>query len=516
MKNLPIGIQTFEEIINNNYLYIDKTKQIEKLINSGKYFFLSRPRRFGKSLLLSTLKEVFSGNKELFKGLFIYDKIKWEIYPVIHLDVTSFQYNDTLEIFNDSIIEKLNRTAQLYNHKLSYTKSVKSCFEELIKKLSEQNKVVILIDEYDKPIVDFITNKEKATINRNLLRDFYSVIKANDQYVKFAFLTGVSKFSKVSLFSGLNNLKDITMNSEFSTICGYTQEEFEYYFADRFEETAKILGYSIEQLKAEVKLWYNGYSWDGINKVYNPYSILNFFQDKKFGNYWFTTGTPTFLVEKFIADKITVTDLTAESFGEHFFEKFDVDSLDYRLLLFQTGYLTVKEYDKEFNLYNLDFPNKEVRDSLLLYLSTVYLEKDINNMDVLISKVNGYLKRKDYEMFFNSLKSIISSIPYTIKREDEAYYHSVFYIIMLLMGAKIDIEKLTSKGRIDGVVENKDIIYIIEIKHIKEKSNIKNLLNTALAQIKEKEYFAPYLAKGKEIMFIALAVNDNVLEYKIE
>ncbi len=513
MKNLPIGIQTFEEIINNNYLYIDKTKQIEKLINSGKYFFLSRPRRFGKSLLLSTLKEVFSGNKELFKGLFIYDKIKWEIYPVIHLDVTSFQYNDTLEIFNDSIIEKLNRTAQLYNHKLSYTKSVKSCFEELIKKLSEQNKVVILIDEYDKPIVDFITNKEKATINRNLLRDFYSVIKANDQYVKFAFLTGVSKFSKVSLFSGLNNLKDITMNSEFSTICGYTQEEFEYYFADRFEETAKILGYSIEQLKAEVKLWYNGYSWDGINKVYNPYSILNFFQDKKFGNYWFTTGTPTFLVEKFIANKITVTDVSNSKVSDFFFEKFDVDNIDYKLLLFQTGYLTIKENYRD--IYILDYPNNEVKNSYLVYLASIYLPKEADQLKVYISEINYYLENKQYEDFFGSLKSIISSIPYTIKREDEAYYHSVFYIIMLLMGAKIDIEKLTSKGRIDGVIEYEDIIYIIEIKHIKEKSNINNLLNTALTQIKEKEYFAPYLAKGKEIKFIALAVNDNNLEYKI-
>ncbi len=490
-----------------------KTKQIEKLINSGKYFFLSRPRRFGKSLLLSTLKEVFSGNKELFKGLFIYDKIKWEIYPVIHLDVTSFQYNDTLEIFNDSIIEKLNRTAQLYNHKLSYTKSVKSCFEELIKKLSEQNKVVILIDEYDKPIVDFITNKEKATINRNLLRDFYSVIKANDQYVKFAFLTGVSKFSKVSLFSGLNNLKDITMNSEFSTICGYTQEEFEYYFADRFEETAKILGYSIEQLKAEVKLWYNGYSWDGINKVYNPYSILNFFQDKKFGNYWFTTGTPTFLVEKFIANKITVTDVSNSKVSDFFFEKFDVDNIDYKLLLFQTGYLTIKENYRD--IYILDYPNNEVKNSYLVYLASIYLPKEADQLKVYISEINYYLENKQYEDFFGSLKSIISSIPYTIKREDEAYYHSVFYIIMLLMGAKIDIEKLTSKGRIDGVIEYEDIIYIIEIKHIKEKSNINNLLNTALTQIKEKEYFAPYLAKGKEIKFIALAVNDNNLEYKI-
>ncbi len=515
MKKLPIGIQTFETLINNDLLYVDKTEIIFKLITQNSYYFLSRPRRFGKSLLLSTLKEVFLGNKKLFNGLFIYDKIEWEKYPVIHIDLSNVVYNDTVEKFEQSVIAELNYIAKQYDVKINNPINHSYAFNELIKELSVQNKVVILIDEYDKPIVDFITNKEKATINRNLLRDFYSVIKANDQYVKFVFLTGVSKFSKVSLFSGLNNLKDITMNSEFSTICGYTQEEFEYYFADRFEETAKILGYSIEQLKAEVKLWYNGYSWDGINKVYNPYSILNFFQDKKFGNYWFTTGTPTFLVEKFIADKIAITDLTAESFGEHFFEKFDVDSLDYRLLLFQTGYLTVKEYDKEFNLYNLDFPNKEVRDSLLLYLSTVYIEKDINNMDVLISKVNGYLKRKDYEMFFNSLKSIISSIPYTLKREDEAYYHSVFYIIMLLMGAKIDVEKLTSKGRIDGVIEYEDIIYIIEIKHIKEISNIKNLLDTALTQIKEKEYFAPYLAKGKEIKFIALAVNDNNLEYKI-
>ncbi|MFH0733629.1 MAG: AAA family ATPase, partial [bacterium] len=278
MKRLPIGIQTFETLITDDLLYIDKTELIFKLISQNKYYFLSRPRRFGKSLLLSTLKEIFLGNKDLFKGLFIYDKIEWEKYPVIHIDLSNVVYNDTIEKFQQSFIAELNYIAKKYNVEIKNPINHSYAFNELIKELSVQNKVVILIDEYDKPIVDFITNKKKAAINRDLLRDFYSVIKANDQYIKFAFLTGVSKFSKVSLFSGLNNLKDITMSTEFSTICGYTQEELEYYFNNRFEDTAKTFGYSVEKLKADIKLWYNGYSWDGINKVYNPYSILNFFQ----------------------------------------------------------------------------------------------------------------------------------------------------------------------------------------------------------------------------------------------
>ncbi|MFH0735896.1 MAG: AAA family ATPase [bacterium] len=514
MKNLPIGIQTFEKIINDNLLYIDKTKIIFELIKNNNYFFLSRPRRFGKSLLLSTLKEIFSGNKELFKGLFIYDKIEWLKYPVIHLSMSDIKGTNNIATIFESTFFMLKEQADKYNIIIDNFSHPALAFKFLIHELSKINKVVILIDEYDKPILDNITKPDYANLNKDFLKEFYSVIKDSDQYIKFVFLTGVSKFSKVSLFSGLNNLRDITFDQEFSTICGCTPEELDYYFNNRYELTSDKLNLSIEELKTIIKLWYNGYSWDGIKRVYNPYSILNFFQLQKFSNFWFTTGTPTFLVDKFIQDKISVNEIIEDEVTEYFFEDFDTENIDYRLLLFQTGYLTIKSINT--NLYKLHYPNKEVMDSYLTYIATVYLPKDADKINLSIIKINNYLSNKKYDDFFITLKSLFASIPYMLKKDNEAYYHSIFYIIMLLMGADIEVEKITSKGRIDGVIEYDDIIYIIEIKYLRTTNSINKLLSAAINQIKEKEYYMLYLAKNKQIKLIAIAINNNTLEYKIE
>ncbi|HMY68642.1 MAG TPA: AAA family ATPase, partial [Leptospiraceae bacterium] len=304
MKKLPIGIQTFSKLIENNYLYIDKTRDILNLLEAGSYLFLSRPRRFGKSLLISTLDSIFKGRKELFSGLYIEDKIDWKEYPVIRIDLSTCQ-TDTVQNLETSLKEVIQVIAETYSVSLQST-LVTGQFKELIRKLSAGSKVVILIDEYDKPIVDYLTNSEMLAQMRDILRNFYSVIKGSDEYIHFAFITGVSKFSQVSIFSGLNNIKDISFFPEFASLLGYTQEELEICFSDRFPSLLEKTKMTTTEILSQLRTWYNGYSWDGKNRVYNPYSILNFFDRGEFQNFWFQTGTPTFLIRHIKSEKISI------------------------------------------------------------------------------------------------------------------------------------------------------------------------------------------------------------------
>ncbi len=515
MQNLPIGIQTFSEIIEKDYLYIDKTESIYNLLKKGKYFFLSRPRRFGKSLLVSTLKEIFKGNKELFKGLYIYDKIDWIAYPVISFSFSSITYSQSEEIFREEITKQLIEIGLDYNISIT-EKTIILAFKQLLTKLSKTNKVVILIDEYDKPIIDYITDKDKSKLNRNVLREFYGLIKDYDEHIKFCLLTGVSKFSKVSVFSGLNNLYDITLDRNFSTICGITQDELNKYFDDRLPAIADEYGITIEELKLKIKEWYNGYSWDGVNKLYNPFSILNFFNSYKFDNFWFSSGTPTFLIEKFRESKTVIEDIKEFKTASTFFDQSEIDIIDFRPLLFQTGYLTVKEYDFINNIYTLGYPNKEVKDAFLSYIAATFVEKSPGDLGYLNTYLRLSLMNNDLNGFFKYLKSIFSSIPYQLHIANEAYYHSLFYLIMELTGIEMDLEVSTNKGRIDGVIEFEEVIYIIEFKYLSDNKNVEELLNTAINQIKTKEYFAPYLKKGKSIKYLAIALNKETVEYKFE
>ncbi len=518
MQNLPIGIQTFSEIINNNYLYVDKTEILEKLIKSGKYYFLSRPRRFGKSLLISTLEEIFSGNKNLFKNLYIYDKIDWEVFPIIRLDMSNAISSGDKEIFGKSIINMLNLTADEYKVIIDNPIDYTDAFRKLIFELGKINKVVILIDEYDKPIIDHITNKELSLQNRNLLRDLYSVLKAYDQHIKFCLLTGVSKFSKVSVFSGLNNLQDITLNENYSTLCGITQNELEAYFDDRLILLTEKFNTDKETLKRKVKEWYNGYSWDGVNTVYNPFSILSFFNELVFRNFWFSTGTPTFLIDKFKEGNLKIEELNNFIATDVFFNSFDIEKFDYRSLLFQTGYLTITKLKISIDEmeYTIDYPNKEVKDSFLAHIVSAYIKKEPNDINYLNNKLRLALQNNNLKDFFDILKSLFSSIPYQLHIPKEAYYHSLFYLIMELMGVNMEIERNISTGRIDGVIEFENNIYIIEFKYLAENQKADELLNKALNQIKTKEYFAPYLLKDKPVKYLAVVLNKEIIEYKIE
>ncbi len=372
-------------MIEGNYLYVDKTKDIYNLFaDGGKYYFLSRPRRFGKSLLISTLKEIFSGNKAFFKGLWIYDKIEWKTYPVIHIDFLGLRYKTENELI-DALNYLIERNAENHGVELE-EKAFDKRFNELIIKLSKKGKVVALVDEYDKPIIDFIDNREVAAANRDILNIFYSTLKGLDEYMEFVFITGVSKFSMVSVFSGLNNLNDITIDDQYATMLGYTHDELLHHFDDRLERLAGD-GTKDEWVE-DIRKRYNGYSWDGKNFVYNPFSVLKFFDKNKFGNYWFESGSPSFLVKLIGKYNIDITKLENYKAGEAIFSSFDIDRMHVVSLLFQAGYLTIKKVEtpsRTKTFYYLSYPNSEVKESLLEYLLADFANvKDKNIGDYIV------------------------------------------------------------------------------------------------------------------------------------
>jgi hypothetical protein len=493
MKKLPIGIQNINEIIKENYVYVDKTKNIYNLFN-GKYYFFARPRRFGKSLLISTIGEIFSGNKELFKDQWIYDKIDWNKYPVINIDFSVITHSEGRKDFIDNIKAFLKRMAARFGIELEEVK-IKEMFEELVRLLDEKyGKVVILIDEYDKPIIDHIQNTEKNNENKEVLADFYEVIKNVDKHLKFVFITGVSKFSKVSIFSRLNNLIDITIDEEFNDICGYTQEELEKNFSSHIETLIIKEKSTHDETLKKIKKWYNGYNWSGKKTLYNPFGILNLFRTNKFKNYWFQTATPTFLIKLIQENKVQIEEFDGYQAGEAMFESYDIENVDSAILLFQTGYLTVKKIRNR--KYVLGYPNFEVKESFLIHLLGNYSKISTSKIGPIYLDMVDYLKDEDINNFKKSLVSIFAGIPSFLHLDHEYYYHSLSYMILALLGAEIRLEENTDKGRIDGVIEFDNIIYIIEFKMGKASD--------AMTQIEDRQYYEKYLFKNKKIILLAI------------
>ena len=509
MKSLPVGIQTLPEIINGGYIYVDKTEYIHKLFR-GKYYFLSRPRRFGKSLLVSTLKEIFPGNKELFKRLYIYDKITWEKHPVIHIDFSILDYrNASLYEALNNYLDKIAKENKISKVKLKGL-SLKDKFVELIQSLSKTNQVVVLIDEYDKPIIDYIDDIKQAEENRLVLKNFYSVIKPLDAYLKFVFITGVSKFSHVSVFSDLNNLLDITFHVDYACMLGYTQEEMEYSFKDYLPLIEKK-GFSRNQLLSEIKKWYNGYSWDGENFVYNPFSVLNFLSNRDFGDYWFRSGTPSFLIKLLKKNSYSVSSLSQLIINKNLVDRYEINNIDITVLLLQTGYLTIKHKNILNQNITLDFPNFEVENSFYNYLFADYIEKNYTENFSIISLLQNSLENNNLNDFIASLTSIFSNITYHQVRADEAYFHTVFFLIIKMLGFNIECEVLTNIGRIDAVIKTKTTIYIIEFKLSDAE--------TALQQIKDKKYHEKYLENKKQIILLGIGFNKNkrnIEDWKVE
>jgi len=510
MKRLPIGITTLQSIKKDNCYYVDKTHFVKKLVDNGKYFFLSRPRRFGKSLFVDTLKQAFLGNKQLFEGLYLENNWDWSVkYPVLHIDFGGGTVRDPQDLKN-WIIKQLKRHILTYNISVEDTDSVRFMFTDIIYSLYEsyKNPVVVLVDEYDKPILDNIENTEKAIEIREILKDFYSVLKASDLYLKFVFLTGVSRFSKVSIFSGLNQLNDITLDSEFATICGYTQSELETVFKDRLE------GVNLEELK----YWYNGYNWLG-EKVYNPFDVLLFFDKKDFRPYWFETGTPTFLVKLLKQNKYYIPKVEELEVGEELLSNLDIDYIYPENLLFQAGYLTIKETQQLLGrwYYTLTYPNFEVRTSFnnafLTYLTPPPL-KDTTEKGIVKA-----IDKNDLEKLKDILYSFFASIPNDwYRRNDldsyEGFYASVVYALFTGSGLNTKAEDTTNIGKIDLTVFYQDRAYIVEFKVVEKEAEEK-----ALNQIKEKKYYEKYIGSCKEIYLVGIEFSKekrNIVYFEYE
>jgi len=507
LKKLPIGISTFSEIITQNYIYIDKTKEALDLISNHKYTFLSRPRRFGKSLFLDTLQEIFEGNKKLFEGLYIYDKWNWEEnYPVIKI---SFSGNrDTTEL-KKSIIDMLRSNQQRLDLECYDTEDYAICFSDLIKSAYEkyQKPVVVLIDEYDKPILDNLDQIEVAKDCREIIKRLYTQIKDNDRYIKFAFLTGVSKFSKASIFSGLNNLEDISLTPAFGTICGYTQNDVESSFLPYLD------GVDLEKLKE----WYNGYNFLS-DKVYNPFDILLFIKNGlKYKNYWFNTGTPSFLIKLFKQSRYNLAKFENLKVSETIVNAFDIEQINFETIMLQAGYLTIKEERTRRNRieYLLTYPNYETKLSFNDYLAD-YFSDNLQNKYEIQSSLIDIMEVGEVEKLEPTLKALFASIAYNNFTSNdiqnyEGFYASVVYAYFAGAGFdKIIAEDVTNDGRMDLSVFIDDKVYIFEFKV--DKSG-------ALEQIKEKNYQAKYMQSYNEIYIIGVEFDSkerNLVKYEWE
>ena len=453
IQKYPVGLQDFGKIRTENFVYVDKTEFVYKMADIGGYYFLSRPRRFGKSLFISTLECLFLAKKELFKGLYIEDKWNWEqTNPIIRISFSNIGHKE--KGLYRAIDEQLDKIAESYN--IVFRENVISGkFRELIEKLSAtRGKVVVLIDEYDKPIIDYLgDNTQKAIENRDIMKVFYSILKDADPYLKLVFITGVSKFSRVSIFSDLNNLDDITIDYRFAGCCGITESELE----DNFTQELQAID------KQELKTWYNGYSWDLEVSVYNPFSLLNFFTKKKFQNYWFETGTPTFLIK--LAKQFHLYDFENKETTLTHLSSYDLERLELIPLMFQTGYLTFNSYDEDGDVYTLKFPNKEVKKSYLAILLDAVLEYPTEQGIVLVNEMRKALLIGDINKLESILNTIFKSLPYELwQRENEHFYHAIIHLTFTLLGVYVQSEVQTSDGRMDALIRLKDYIYCIEFK----------------------------------------------------
>ncbi len=499
-RKYPIGLQDFQEIRNGGYLYVDKTRQINNLVGEGKYYFLSRPRRFGKSLLLSTLKYLFQGEKSLFKGLWIEDQWDWEQRnPVIHLSFSSIGYKTQgLDVALTRRIEELagEHHVELKEHAFDQQ------FRELIKSVAERDgKVVLLLDEYDKPLVDYMDDQVHAETNRAILKSFYSVLKDSDPYLRFFFITGVSKFSRVSIFSDLNNLNDITLSQHFDDICGYSQAELEDVFAPEIAHLEEAYSLPKTALLDKIKTWYNGYSWDGPHRMYNPFSILNLFFHGRFSNFWWETGTPTFLMQRL--RRSFQFELENYMGGTDLFESYTLGSEDTASLLFQTGYLTIKEVNEELRLYTLGYPNLEVKDAMYRHLLGAFRHTTTTESQLLFARMKLALDVKDMDTFIQQINALFASIPYQIFiQHQEKYFHSILHIAFHAVGLFIQSEVSTSAGRVDCILQNEKYIFIAELK-------LDQTVETDLNQIRDKRYGAPYLGQDKEVLAVGISFSSE-------
>ena len=496
-RRLPTGIQTFRKLRESNCYYVDKTGYALQLVEEGTHFFLSRPRRFGKSLFLDTLHELFAGNRELFEGLHAYEHWDWSVcYPVVRLDFGGGNFTEP-EGLLDSLGKQLDRIEEQARLQSRY-KTGPGRFADLIERLHDQTgeRVVVLVDEYDKPILDALEEPERARANRDSLRALYGMIKSCDAHIRFCFLTGVSKFSKVSLFPGLNNLDDITLDERYSAICGYTESDLTTVFAP------ELPGLDREQIRE----WYNGYCWSAeAAKVYNPFALLLLFSKRKFNAWWFQTGTPSFLIKTLLAHDIPIADVDGRVVNEDRLSAFDVDRIAPEALLFQTGYLTIGGHETSRGLrrYRLVYPNREVRLSLNTSLVD-YLTGDDPRGEAHRDALEEALVQGDLDGLEQCLRALYDSIPYEWHTRNEiaryeGYYASVFYGYLCGLDLEVTVEDSCNRGRLDVAVRAADHLYLFEFKLARAGSN-----GTVLAQLRERDYAAKYRHLGLPIHLVGV------------
>ena len=531
-RKLPVGIQSFKDLREKRFLYVDKTEYLFQLVNSSKVYFLSRPRRFGKSLFLSTLAAYFLGQKELFTGLYLEkaeeehavqeNRAVWQEYPVLYLDFNTKNYTD-----EQALVDILNLHLNEWEEQYAIPKTAEAPedrFRLLITALFKQTgkQVAILVDEYDKPLLQTMgVNEELNEQYRNMLKAFYSVIKTCDQYIRFAFLTGVTKFSKISIFSDLNNLRDISMEKQYAGICGITQEELEANFQSEIQVLADEQELDYQQVLADLKQWYDGYLFHPAGKgMYNPYSVLSALVKKEIKSYWFSTGTPTFLVNYLKEAHYYIPDLDGKvELNEEELETYRAVAEDALPILFQAGYLTIKEYISDVRLYRLGFPNDEVRYGFLRNVLPAYSVVPFTQRGVWVARFVQDIREGKVDSFMERMQSLIAGIPYDNFTEEnlklrEQNYQAAVYLIFALMGQFVQTEVHCSTGRIDCVVYTAECIYIFEFK-LSGNGSAEDALN----QIKEKHYAEKYLVDGKKIVLIGSSFDEEkrtIRDWKVE
>ena len=507
----PIGIQTFSQIIEQGFVYVDKTDMVYSLATEGKVYFLSRPRRFGKSLLLSTLRAYFEGRKELFRGLKIEALEKdWHPHTVFHFDFNgeNFTIADTLEIYLNVCLARWERE---YDITPMENESLGSRFEHIIQVAYEKSGrgAVVLVDEYDKPLLDVLEQDPNLmNQNRETLKAFYSVFKRADAYLRFVFLTGVTKFSQVSVFSGFNQPKDISLYDRYEALCGITEEELHHQFAEPIRQMAALENCSEAEIKQRLKQQYDGYHFsERMTDIYNPFSILNAFDSQRIRDYWFASGTPTYLIRLMNHFHEGIDQLTGKYYSLEEFVNYKAD-VEYPLPMFyQSGYLTIKDYEKDFGLFLLDFPNNEVKSGFLTMVASNYLQCG-SQVDSWVKQAVFSLQKGETDLFRKQLTSFLASIPYSMRRkstepERERYFQYTFYLLLRLMSVyTVCIEREQSEGRVDCVVETPKHVYIFEFK-------LDGSAEKALQQIEEKGYARPYEADSRAVYKIGVSFSSE-------
>ncbi len=514
--------------MNEGLLYVDKTRQVAELVEQGRLYFLSRPRRFGKSLLVSLLRHLFSGKKHLFEGLYLGQKtdFDWQEYPVLQFNFAALGHRVVqLEAL---LSHRLQQYAEEYGVELPAI-ALSTQFSALVEGIAAKHgPVVLLIDEYDKPIIDFLTEPEQARRNQEVLKDFFSPLKDLEAggHLRFLFITGVSKFSKVSLFSDLNNLTDLTVHPLSHDLVGITQDELLHYFSDRLPRAAQKFDMPQERLLEGIRLWYNGYSYDAKTTLYNPFSLLNFFSAQHFGNFWFATGTPTFLVNTIRDRGIDPQELEGKVVDDTFFDKFSLEELEISGLLFQTGYLTIRDIQREGfeTRYVLDYPNVEVRRSMMHNLAEAFTFKPTSVVSQALLKMQDALRQGQVGDFVAQLRIILADIPYhwqpkNGRKDEEAlfrlwegYFHAIVYIVMGYLRLHVRAETAQHRGRLDLLAETERFLYLIEFK-------LDGSAEQAVAQIKEREYAAPYRNAEKTVYLVGIGFSRetrNVADWEAE